>query len=184
MRQLGWITLSLLFTGLSVLLVAWPDLQELRRGGNWSVTASEGDRAELDGVTVSIDQARAMIFPIMPDRAVLYLRMGLQGDRDRMRDWLICDLTLTDSKGRAWRPFGNAVGMQIIDLLGDQNDGYTSCSQSLAMAPEDGGPSISVQAFLVPVAVLKDLRLQISGMTTRPRALSLPFRPVLRPPPS
>lgn len=183
MRQLVWITLALLFTGLSVLLVAWPDLKELRRGGNWNVTASEGDRGELDGVTVSIDQARAMIFPAMPDRAVLYLRLGLQGDPDRMRAWLMCDLALTDSAGRAWRPFSNAVGMQIIDLLGDQADDYTSCSQSLAMGPAGGGPSMSVQAFLVPISVLNDLRLRISGMTTRPYALSLPLRPVLRPPP-
>ena len=71
MRQLGWITLALLFTGLSVLLVAWPDLRDLRRGQNWNVAGIDGDTGELNGVTVSIDQARAMIFPAMPDRAVL-----------------------------------------------------------------------------------------------------------------
>lgn len=182
MRQLGWITLALLFTGLSVLLVAWPDLRDLRRGQNWNVAGIDGDTGELNGVTVSIDQARAMIFPAMPDRAVLYLRMSLQGDPDRMRDWLMCDLALTDGRGRAWRPFSNAVGLQIIELLGDPGDNYNNCSQSLALRPEGGGPSMSVQAFLVPVPVLKDLRLRISGMTTRPHALSLPLRPVLRPP--
>ena len=183
MRQLGWITLALVFAVLSVLVVAWPDLRELRRGGNWNVATVEEDSGELAGVRVSVDQARAMIFPGMPDRAVLYLRLGLQGDPDRMRDWLMCDLALTDGQGRAWRPFGNAVSLQIIDLLGDQDDGYTNCSQSLARAPENGGPSMSAQAFLVPVAVLSDLRLRVSGMTTRPDALSLPFKPVLRPPP-
>ncbi|RCW86801.1 hypothetical protein [Paracoccus lutimaris] len=183
MKRLGWIALALVFSLLSTLLVAWPDLLELRRGKNWNVTRIEGASGELAGVTVSVDQARVMVLPELPDRAVLYLRMGLQGDAQRMRDWLACDLGLTDDQGRVWRPLMNVVGLQVIDLLGDEGDTDNSCDQSRILAPEDGSPSMSVQAFLVPVDVLGKLRLRISGMTTRPDALSLPIRPVLRPPP-
>lgn len=183
MKQFGWIVLALIFLVLSVVLVAWPDLRDLRRGKNWNTVAVAGDSSELAGVTVSVDQARAMIFPAIPDRAVLYLRLGLQGDRDRMRGWLVCDLGLTDGRGRLWRPLANIAGTQVIGLLGDAGDTDSNCSQSLALTPDDGGPSMSVQAFLVPSDVLMELRLRISGMTTRPDALSLPLRPVLRPPP-
>jgi hypothetical protein len=183
MKRLGWIALTLVFLVLSCLLVAWPDLRELRHGRNWNVTRIEGASGELAGVMVSVDQARVMVLPEVPDRAALYLRMGLQGDGQKMRDWLACDLALTDDQGRVWRPLRNFVGLQIIDALGDERDTDNSCDQSRILAPGDGSPSMSVQAFLVPVDVLDSLRLRISGMTTRPDALSLPIRPVLRPPP-
>lgn len=183
MKQLGWIALTLVLAVLSMLMAAWPDLQELRRGSNWNLTETEENNGELDGVTVTVHRARAMIFPAMPDRALVYLRLGLGGERDRMRAWLICDLALTDGQGRVWRPLGASMG-QVIELLGDQFDDYTNCSQSLAREPEHGDESMSVQAFLVPAETLSGLRLRISGMTTRPDALSLPFRPALRPPPA
>ena len=183
MKRLGWIALTLVFLVLGSLLVAWPDLRELRHGTNWNVTRVEGASGELAGVVVSVDQARVLVLPELPDRAALYLRMSLQGDGQKMRDWLACDLGLTDDQGRVWRPLSNIVGLQIIDALGDEGDTDNSCDQSRILAPEDGSPSMSVQAFLVPVDVLDNLRLRISGMTTRPDALSLPIRPVLRPPP-
>lgn len=183
MKQLGWITLTLVFLCLSVLLTAWPDLRQLWIGRNWQVSAVEAESGELAGVTVSVDAARAMVLTSRPDRAVLYLRMGLQGDREVLRDWLACDLGLTDDQGRIWRPLANIAGTEIIGLLGDPGDTDNNCDQSRVMAPEDGSTSMSVQAFLVPVEVLDQLRLRISGFATRPAALSLPVRPVLRPAP-
>ena len=38
MKRLGWIALTLVFLVLSCLLVAWPDLRELRHDRNWNVT--------------------------------------------------------------------------------------------------------------------------------------------------
>lgn len=183
MKQLGWIALTLVFLTLSILLVAWPDLVALRQGKTWSISATEADSGALAGVTVSIDEARAMVLPGTPDRAVLYLRMGLAGDPEILRAWLGCDLGLSDDQGRLWRPLANIAGLEIIDILGDEGDTDNNCDQSRILAPADGSPSMSVQAFLVPVAVLDRLRLRIAGMTTRPEALSLPVRPVLRPAP-
>lgn len=182
MRQLGWALLAVICTALACLLVAWPDLIALRHGKNWTVTRLDAESGELAGVTVLVDQVRVMVLPDRPDRAVLYLRLGLRGDPQAMQGWVACDLGLGDDQGRIWRPLANIAGLQIIDLLGDPGDTDNNCDQARIMAPADGSASMSVQAFLVPVDVLDQLRLRISGMGTRPEALSLPLRPVLYPP--
>ena len=120
-----------------------------------------------------------MILPSLPDRALVYLRLEVQGDEDRLRGWLMCDLGLTDAQGRKWLPLTGEIAVQIGKLLGDPGDPHRGCSQTLS-----GGEALSVQAFMLPVDALNDLRVEISGASTRPDALSLPFRPVLRPPPS
>lgn len=182
MKSLALVIATLLFLGLSVLIVAWPDLKELRRGRNWNVTQLDQPEGELHGVRVFVDQARAMILPATPDRALIYLRLGLEGERDRMQGWLSCDIGLTDDSGRKWLPLANAAGAQITGFLGD--DPYEqSCNQSLSLAPEDGSPSFSAQPFLVPADVVDGLRLEISGLYTRPDALSLPVSPVMLLPP-
>ncbi len=184
MRKLGLIVLAGVILALTVLITAWPALQELRRAKNWNVIRTKNQEGDLAGVRVSLDAGQAMIFPADPSRAILYLRLGLQGDRDTLNQWLICDIGLTDSQGRKWLPLTNTLGLEVIKLLGDADGSGQSCGQSLVKVPEDGSPSYSVQAFLVPVEVLDDLRVEISSITTRPNALSLPFRPELRPPPT
>ncbi len=184
MRKPSLIALTGVIFALTVLISAWPELQDLRRAKSWNVIRTEKLEGDLAGVRVNIDAGRAMIFPADPSRAVLYLRLGLQGDRDTLNRWLMCDIGLTDSQGRKWLPLTNTLGLEIVTLLGDVNGSDPSCGQSLVRAPEDGSPSFSVQAFLVPVAVLGDLRVEISSIATRPDALSLPFRPVLRLPPT
>lgn len=180
-KPLALIAVTLLCLGLTVLLVGWSDIQELRRAKNWQVTAAPDPKGELVGVTVSVDQARAMIVPGKTDRAVVYLRLGLGGKAIADLGW--CNVSLTDPKGREWLPLFNEVGNTAIERLGDSGNSGQSCDSSLRSPPEDGGPSFSDQAFLVPVDVLDKLRVELSGVNTRPKAVSLPFKPVLRPPP-
>lgn len=182
MKQIGWIALTLIFLALSVGLVALPDLRDLRRGKVWTVHSIDAESGELAGVTVLVDQVRAMVLPGAPDRAVLYLRMGLQGQPDSLRAWLACDIGLVDSRGRIWRPLTNAAGLEIIAALGEEGETDNNCDQSRILPPEDGSPSMSVQAFLVPSALLDELRLRVTGFALRPDAISLPIRPVLQPP--
>ena len=175
--------LTLLLFAASVLLVAWPDFRELRRGHIWNVAKSEAAEADLHGVRVFIDEARAMILPVMDDRALIYLRLGLQGNPEVLKGWMMCDLGLTDSRGRKWLPLLNLAGVEIVNMLGEDSPVDDSCNQSLIFAVSEEEPALSVQAFLVPIDVLNELRLEFAAMTTRPDAVSLPFRPVLRPPP-
>ena len=183
MRHLLAIAAALVLFVLTVALTGWADWQELRRGKNWNVTHSQQPEGELAGFRIFVDQGRAMILPAAPERAIVYLRLGAQGDPQLMREWLGCDLGLTDGQGRKWLPLSNLAGIEIVRLLGDGSGTEPGCPQSLNLPPEDGSPSFSGQAFLVPAGVLDDLRVELSGMATRPDAISLPFRPVLQPPP-
>lgn len=184
MKTAGWIVVTLVFLAASALLVAWPDLRDLRRGMIWNVTQADSTEGELHGVRVFIDEARAMILPAMDDRALIYLRLGLQGNPAILEGWRGCDIGLTDSRGRKWRPLLNPAGFQIIDMLGADSEVDNFCDQSLILTTSEAEPSLSVQAFLVPIGLLNDLRVEFAAMATRPDALSLPFRPVLRPPPA
>ncbi|TKW67109.1 MAG: hypothetical protein DI616_08550 [Paracoccus denitrificans] len=182
MRTIGWLMLTLAFLAASVLLVAWPDLKELMHARIWNVSRSDDNETNLNGVRIFIDEGRAMILPAMDDRALIYLRLGLQGEPSVLESWMACDIGLTDGNGHTWRPLINQAGLEIIDMLGADSDVDDNCDQSLLFATSADAPSLSVQAFLVPVGALNDLRLQFAAMTTRPDAVSIPFRPVLRPP--
>lgn len=181
MRRLGWTGLALIMALLSMIVVAYPDLMELRRSKIWQTDRVDASEAELHGARIFIDHGAAMIFPTLPDRAVVYLRLGVQGDPQALKDWLVCDIGLTDARGRKWLPLTSAAAPEIIDLLADGRAAGVSCSQSLARALP-GTASLSDQAFLVPVDVLNELRVEFAGIMTRPDAVSLSFSPALRPP--
>ncbi len=183
MRTLGLIMTILFCYAAVVLLVAWPDLRELYIARNWRVTETDGPAGELQGIHVNVDQARAMVLPTTQDRAIVYARLSLQGDPVRMREWLGCDIGLTDESGHKWLPLFNPVGQQIAQMLGDKDRNQLSCGQALTMVEDADTPVFSDQAFLVPVDKLQELRFQISGMRTRPYAISLTFKPVLQVPP-
>lgn len=177
-KALAALSATVLCFGLTVLLVAWPKYTELRQSKNWDIVATDQPQAELDGVSVDVDQARAFILPSRDDRASVYLRLGLKGAA--MKDWTFCDLALTDSKGRQWLPLTNDLGRAIQRALSDNPRSENDCSRSLNAEPEAGTFSYSGQTFLLPVEALDDLRVQLSGLSTRPKAISLPFKPVLR----
>lgn len=184
MKTMGLILMVLVFFALTVLIVAWPDLQEYRHANNLDITRTEGPESELDGVRVTADPPFAMIFPTLQDRAVVYVRLGLQGDAATRESWLTCDIALTDARGRRWLPLTIAAAGQLIELVGGREDAGQDCTRSLRDPGQAGGPVWSQQVFLAPVEVLGELRLELSGRVTRPRAISVPIRPVLRPPPA
>ncbi|AGT09159.1 hypothetical protein [Paracoccus aminophilus] len=181
MRRIGWLVVALICAALTVVVIAWPALTELRQSKNWQITRVEGDSGTLGGVTVRVEAARGMIMPARPDRALLFLRLSLQGNPDELASWLGCDLALSDPKGRSWFPVSGALADQILDRLSDVGTSAPRCSQSLFRAPK-GGATLSEQVFVVPVDTLTTLRVELSSTTTRPKALSLPFTPRLRPP--
>lgn len=140
------------------------------------MTSREG---ELAGVQVAVQDARAMTFPERPDRAIVYLRLQLQGSPDQLRGWSTCEPRLWDGQGRHWLPLYNQLGIEVVSMLGRNKTltGSRSCSQSLAGDP----PAVSEQAYLVPVEALEDLQLEISGLHTLPKALDMPLGLTVQP---
>lgn len=177
MRHFLWAFSAVLLFALTCLLVAWPSLQDLYRDRALRPVAAEGNAGIVSGVTIRVSTATAMILPQQPDRALIYLRLDLSGDPAAMSEWLSCNVSLRDSQGRRWRALYSPLGLKIIDLLGGQKAAGKSCQQAL-FAGEDN--ALADEAFLLPVDIMGDLRLDIHGEGTLPYTLSLPIRPVLR----
>lgn len=175
MKRLGWIALSLLLAGGAVLTVAWPALTELWRVRTFEVVRVDTPVGTLDGVQIRVDASRALSFSERPDRAIIWLRLGISGDAKQLESWLGCDLALIDDSGNRWLPLGNETGVQIVRVLSESTDRKNSCGQAAYGAAQSGAEELSDQAFLVPKEVVDRLRLHISGLQVRTRALSLPL---------
>lgn len=180
MRKLLWITVALICTGAAVLIDAWPDLHALRMGRISQVTLAETE-ADLQGIRVTIADQVAAILPDRPDRAVIYLRLALQGDPQVMRDWRACDVSLRGDDGRRWLPLGEPSSGDVVTLLAAGAEAGQTCGQSLIFAEDAQSPSLSDMVFLVPSDRLDGLRLLVTGIALRPEAVSLSLRPALRP---
>ncbi len=178
MRALFWLAVTLFSYATAVVVIDWPALKELWHAKSWQITRTDEPKAELAGVRISIAEQYAIIAPTAPDRAVVYLRLALDGAPEQRAAWLFCDIALSDDQGQRWLPLMNELGGQLLALMGDKSG--RSCSQSLNQSEENGGPVTSEQVFMLPADRLSALRLELSGAKTRPKAVSMPLRPVLR----
>ena len=160
--------LTLVLTAATCLVVAWDDLVDLRKSRVWSYRGG----ATLAGATVFIEASDTLIFPERPDRALVYLRLRLEGSTEDLQAWLTCNPVLIDPKGRRWSALYNQLGIDAVAAMGKGGSLSTSrsCSQSLTR-----DPAISEQAYLVPRDSIGTLSLEISGLRTYPEALLMPL---------
>lgn len=179
MRHLGWILAALAFFVLACLVVAWPALRELRDHHPTRITQAETPVGTLRGLRFQIEAARFTVLPQVPDRAVVLIRLHIEGEPKEMTQWLGCSVSITDDQGRRWLSLYNELGLEIARLLGDQARPGPNCRQLLASA----GQGTADETFVLPVEALDGLRLEIWDQAGLPDALSLPLRPVMRPPP-
>lgn len=175
LRRTSLIGFILIMIAATSTIVGWSDLVDLRHSKVWTRNVVSTQKAELTGVGIEIQDALSMTFPERPDRAVIYLRLALEGDADRLRGWMTCDPRLIDGQGRTWLPLNNALGTEIVSLLGPEQKtlaGRRNCSQSLVSER----PAISEQAYLVPTDALSGLQLEVSGLRTLPHAAVMPLQ--------
>lgn len=184
MKTIALLVATLVFLGLWFLIGSWAAIDEFRHYKVLKLDRVEQSEGEISGVHVMIDQQRAMILPQADNQAVVYLRLRMKGKPEDLAAWQTCELALTDTQGRKWLPTPNDTGREAIKNLADGVEDDADCVRSLWRAPADGSPFFSQQAFIMPADALKDLRLQVSSVKSRPTALSLPFKPVLRQPPA
>ncbi len=172
------VLLTLILTAATCLVVAWDDLVDLRKSKVWRHRSGD----TLAGATVFVEASQIMTFPERPDRALVYLRLRLEGQPEALQAWLTCNPVLIDAEGRRWSALYNQLGIEAVSAMGKDEPLSTSrsCSQSLM-----SDPAISEQAYLVPRASVEALSLEISGLRTYPDALLIPLSlrvqlPVLR----
>lgn len=175
MKRLAWIAAALVMATGSAVISGWPALQELRRSKTWETDRVETSLATLGDVQIRIDKARTLSFKSRPDRTVIWLRLGVQGDGETLQSWLGCNLALVDTAGRRWLPLASTTGSQIIDLLAGEKVRGSNCGQAAYQASQSGTEAISDEAFLVPSDVAAELRVEMSGFHVRTRVVSMPL---------
>lgn len=180
MKTLGWLLLTVVAFALTVVVSGWTSYQDVRKYAIWITKPVDPAAAEFGGVRLSVDAARARILNDQPDRAIVYVRMIMRGKADTLKTWVPCEMGLTDSGGRVWLPVSGLVDRSSTRILIDQGDEDVSCDKAAFRAEGDDQPATAMQAYLVPEDALKDLSLRVSSAATRPDAVSIPIKPVLR----
>lgn len=171
MRRIGWLALTALFLALTAGIGAKTAILDLRGEREWSLT----DAGALEGVALRVELTRAATTPQRPDRALLLVRLALDGPSEARAVWVDCRVTLRDGQDRLWRPLETANTDAAIRTIAPDGQNMGRCNPQPFDAPADAGPILSDQLFLVSVEALDGLRLHVSAQGTRPRALALPI---------
>lgn len=179
LKHLGWIVLSILFLVASSLISAEVAILDLRKESEWQLKEVDTAGAELDRVTVQVERTRAVATPQRADRALVHVRLSLQGAEDARQAWVDCRLTLHDDQDRKWLPMETENTDGAIKAVAADRMNNGRCNPVPYDAPRDGSAILSDQVFLVPVDTLGQLTLHVSGYGTRPRALAIRIEPDL-----
>ena len=179
LKHLGWIALSILFLVASSLISARVALLDLRKESEQQLKDVDITGAKLDGVTVQVEKTRAVATPQRTDRALVHIRLSLQGPENARHSWVDCRLTLHDEQNRIWNPVETAETDGAIKFVTADRKNNGRCNPMPYDAPTDGRAILSDQIFLVPVDVLEQLTLHVSAYGTRPRALAIRITPDL-----
>ncbi|RJL22670.1 hypothetical protein [Paracoccus siganidrum] len=175
MRRIGWLALTALFFALTAGIGAKTAILDLRGEREWDLTDTGPAGGALEGVALRVELTRAATAPQRPDRALLLVRLALDGPPAARAAWVDCRVTLRHGQDRLWRPLETANTDAAIRTIAPDGQNMGRCNPQPFDAPADAGPILSDQVFLVPVEALDGLRLHVSAQGTRPRALALPI---------
>lgn len=179
MKKLGWIVLALLFLLVNSVVSARVAIHDLSKDREWELELISGREGVLDGVTVQLVTTKAVTTAIKADRALVHVRLSLQGPKSALSAWINCRLVLRDSQNRVWAPMENKNTDGAVKILASDRHNNGRCNPTPYDQPADDRAAFSDQVFLVPVETLQDLVLHVSGYGTRPRALAFAVRPAL-----
>lgn len=79
MKHLAWLALTLALFAATLLLTEWSDTRDLSHQREWDVARADGAEGELDGLHFSVREARAVVVASKPDRALVLVRLAVQG---------------------------------------------------------------------------------------------------------
>lgn len=178
-RFARWAAALFLFCTLTV-LAAWPGFVDLRRSSEWEVVEAGGRDASLKGVQVRLLAAEGATTEQLPDRAAILVRLETVGDQEANDRWVDCRVSLLGEGGEVWLPLTAGNSDAVVRALSPDGENNRPCRSAYRDNDEAGKPLLSDQLFLVASDRMHGLRLHVSGLGTRPMALSFPLEPRVR----
>ena len=177
MKNLRWLALTCVLFVATLGLTGWSSFTELGHLREWKTVSVESTQGELDGVRVTLREARAAVVEANPDRALLFVRIDLQGPQASLESWLDCRVSLQAADGQRWLPvYGGMIRGAIQILASDEKD-HGNCSP--ANVTGEGATTFD-QIYRLPRSALDNLTLKVSGYGTRPSALAFSIKPDVR----
>ena len=177
MRNLRWLAATFVLFLVTLVLSGGSDFRDLGHVREWKAVPVDAADGELDGIRVGVREVKAAVVDTTPDRALLFVRVALQGPQDSIDRWVDCRVSVQTPDGSMWLPvYGPAVRGVIQTLASDGEDN----SNCLVANISEDGPTSFDQLYRLPRSALDNLSLHVSGHGTRPSALSFPLRPEVR----
>lgn len=177
MRRVLWLGATLVLFTATLGVTAWSDVKDLGHQREWDVVAADAAEAELSGVHVGVREARAAVVDTKADRALLFVRLDLQGSPEAAKSWVDCRASLRGANGETWLPIYDYRIRGAIKMLAPDGKDNGNCSTT---AVSETGPASFDQIYRLPTSSLDNLTLHVSGYGTRPSALAFKLRPTIR----
>ncbi|HWL57650.1 MAG TPA: hypothetical protein VNQ78_13395 [Paracoccus sp. (in: a-proteobacteria)] len=177
MKNLGWLAVTLALFIVTLVLTGWPAFKDLGHQREWKAVAASSTEGELHGIQVGIREVKAAVVDNRPDRALLFLRMELQGPQSAMESWTDCRASLQSASGERWLPIEGYSIRAAIQILASDGKDNGNCSPA---GVTGNAPATFDQIYRLPAGELDNLTLKVSGYGTRPEALAFPIRPEVR----
>lgn len=180
MKPWGWLASAGLLFAVLVAVESRPALRELSANREWRLIDASPDGASMDGLRLAVQTQVAAIAAPKPDRAALLIRLNMQVTPAARRAWQDCRVSLRGSDGQIWMPVTNASSDGAVKFLSPDGKNFGLCRLYSRDGHEGAETVLADQLFLLPVDSLQGLRLHISGIGTRPRALSMAIAPAIK----
>lgn len=180
MKKPGWLAVAAVLFAVIIAVDGWPALRELSANREWRAIDGSPGGASMDGLQVAVVAQTAAIAAQKPERAAVLIRLKMQVTPAAREAWQDCRVSLHSATGQIWMPLSSASADGAIKALSPDRKNAGLCR----LQPKDDGNGNETvhadQVFLLPTNSLQGLRLHVSGVGTRPRALSFAIAPAVR----
>ena len=180
MKQRGWIATAGILFALIVGIETWPAWQQLNKHHEWHKVEASANTATLNELQVTIEAHTAAIAAQRPERAALLVRLKLHLTPAARQAWTDCQVSLHNETGQIWMPLTSASADGAIKALAPDHKNAGACRLYAQGESEDEETLYADQLFLLPSNGLQGLQLHVSGLGTRPEALSFELNPEVR----
>ncbi len=177
MKTLGWIATTTILLLATLGLTGWSGFKNIGHQREWSAVTVDGAEGELHGVRVGVREARAAVVDSKPDRALLFVRIDLQGPQASIASWVDCRASLRSPDGQTWLPIYDYSIRGAIQILASDGKDNGNCNP---VDVTENGPTTFDQIYRLPASALDNLVLNVSGHGTRPAALAFSIKPDVR----
>ncbi|MEZ2224614.1 hypothetical protein [Rhizobium sp. RCC_161_2] len=159
---------------------SWRNIGEYRRRAELDVEPYKAG-IPFAGAFWTLQQARLIgdgrdtQIKLPNDMRLVIIRLSAEAGEDIGQNWIMCNLTLTDDKNHRWQHLDAIMSSDLSRELDRSAEPVDGCDAVSRHPPEKGHTLTIEEKFIVPAQAASSLAAQLSFLSTRPDALSIPL---------